>query len=296
MVDILKNYSKWKLDYIINWDTNSVLKKMDDWIIDLTITSPAYYLWKDYEWDESFEEYLEYHKKCIQLLYKKTKPDWAVYWNVAQTPIDWEIFPLWAIFYNYFKEAWFHLKNRIIWHFEGWINTKNRLSWRYENILRFVKDKDNFKFNLDDIRVPSKWQSDKRCNPKWKNPTDVREFYSEDLNKDEIKYFIDELIRDNSRNHTDLSDNFWYIDRVVNVSKEKTEHPCQFPEKMIDRIIKSSSNEWDLVLDTFLWSWTVWKKSVELWRHFIWIDRSEKYCKISKKRIEDFIKEKKTWK
>ena len=290
MVEILTKFSKWKEDYIINADTNSSLRKFEDWSIDLTITSPAYYLGKDYEWDHTFEQYLEYHKECIKLLYKKTKDCWAVYRNVAQTPIDWEIFPLWAIFYNYFKEVWFHLKNRIIWHFEWWINTKNRLSWRYENILWFVKDKNNYKFNLDDIRVPSKWQSDKRCNPKWKNPTDVWEFYLKDLNDDEKKFFFDELIHDKTREHADLSDNFWFFDRVVNVSKEKTEHPCQFPEKMIDRLIKSSSDEWDLVFDPFFGSWTVGKKAVELWRHFIGIDRSTKYCEIAKNRIESFTK------
>ena len=64
-----------------------------------------------------------------------------------------------------------------------------------------------------------------------------------DLSEEEKKFFIDELIRDKAREHADLSDNFWFFNRVVNISKEKTEHPCQFPEKMIDRIIKSSSDE-----------------------------------------------------
>ena len=85
------------------------------------------------------------------------------------------------------------MKNWIIWHFEGGINTKNRLSGRYENILWFVKDKDNFKFNLDDIRVPAKWQGDKRVNPKGKNPTDVWEFKSKDLKEEELRFFIEEI-------------------------------------------------------------------------------------------------------
>lgn len=289
-VPIVKGFKKWKKDYIINGDTNNILSTMDDNSIDLMITSPSYFLWKDYEWNETFEEYLEYHKKTIEILFKKIKSNWSVYRNVAQTPINGEIIPLWAIFYQYFKDAWFYLKNRIIRHFEWGVNTKNRLSGRYENILRFVKNKDNFTFNLDEIRVPSKWSNDKRNNPKWKNPTDVREFYKDDLDKDEIEYFIKEIEKDRNRENADHTDNFMYINRVVNISKEKTEHPCQFPEKLIERIIKASSNKWDMVVDIFLWSGTVGKKAVELDRKFIWIDRSIEYCKISKDRIENFIK------
>lgn len=289
---ISKKYIKGKKDYIINSDTNLALADFDDNSIDLMVTSPGYFVGKKYEIDKSFADYLEYHTKTVNLLYDKLASNGSVFWNVAQTPLDNEIIPLGAIYYKIFKDAGFYLKNWIIWHFEGGINTKNRLSGRYENILWFVKDKDNYKFNLDDIRVPAKWQNDPRVNPKGKNPTDVWEFKSKDLKPEEIKYFIEQVKKDNERNKSDLSDNFLYIDRVVNVSNEKTIHPCQFPEKLIERIIKASSDKGDMVVDIFLGSGTTAKVSRELKRNFIGIDLDLDYCKVSQKRIDDIKDEK----
>ncbi|MFA5841115.1 MAG: site-specific DNA-methyltransferase [Candidatus Paceibacterota bacterium] len=289
---ITKKYIKGKKDYIINSDTNLALADFNDNSIDLMVTSPGYFVGKKYEIDKSFADYLEYHTKTVNLLYDKLASNGSVFWNVAQTPLDNEIIPLGAIYYKIFKDAGFYLKNWIIWHFEGGINTKNRLSGRYENILWFVKDKDNYKFNLDDIRIPAKWQNDPRVNPKGKNPTDVWEFKSKDLKPEEIKYFIEQVKKDNERSQSDLSDNFLYIDRVVNVSNEKTIHPCQFPEKLIERIIKASSNKGDMVVDIFLGSGTTAKVSRELKRNFIGIDLDLDYCKVSQKRIDDVKDEK----
>ena len=216
---------------IIHGDTLQTLKKIPSNKINLIITSPSYMLGKEYDREKSLEEYKEYHSDVIKECHRVLTKDGALYWNVAQKPWDGEILPLGAIFYEILKKKKFYLKNWIIWHFEGGLNAKKRLSGRYENILWVVKDKENFVFNLDDIRIPAKWHMDKRCNPKGKNPTDF---------------------------WTDV-DYVWDINRVVNVSKEKTSHPTQFPEKMIKRIIKASSNKDDIVMDVFAGSGTVMK-------------------------------------
>lgn len=213
-------------------------------------------LGKEYDGEGSFEEYKKFHSEVIKECHRVLAENGAIYWNVAQTPMDGEILPLGAIFYNIFKEHGFYLKNWIIWHFEGGLNTKKRLSGRYENVLWFVKNPHNFIFNLDDIRIRPKWYKDKRNNPKGKNPTDFWTF-----------------------------DNVWEINRVVNVSKEKTAHPTQFPEKMIERIVKASSDKDDLVMDIFSGSGTVMKVANNLGRKWIGIDKERKYCEIALKRI-----------
>ena len=242
---------------IIHGDTLQTLKKFPSNKINLIITSPSYMLGKEYDSEKSLEEYKKYHADVIKECHRVLTEDGALYWNVAQTPRDGEILPLGAIFYNILKEKKFYLKNWIIWHFEGGLNAKKRLSGRYENILWTVKDKKNFVFNLDDIRIPAKWHMDKRCNPKGKNPTD---FWTE-------------------------VDYVWDINRVVNVSKEKTSHPTQFPEKMIKRIIKASGNKGDIVMDIFSGSGTVMKVAEEEGRKWIGIDKELKYCKIALKRV-----------
>lgn len=248
-------------DKIIFGDALSTMKRIPENSIKLIITSPSYEVGKEYENHSSFEEYLTFQKEIIKEAKRILTKDGAIYWNVAQTPKDGEMLPLGAIFYHIFKENNFYLKNWIIWRFDGGLNCKKRLSGRYENILWFVKDKNNFIFNLDNIRIPSKWKDDKRNNPKGKNPTDFWEFSPED--------------------------SLWEINRVVNVSKEKTKHPCQFPEKLVERVIKASSNRGDIVLDMFNGSGTACKVANELNRHFIGIDKELKYCKIALNRVKN---------
>ena len=241
---------------IIHGDTLQTLKKIPSNKINLIITSPSYMLGKEYDREKSLEEYKEYHSDVIKECHRVLTKDGALYWNVAQKPWDGEILPLGAIFYEILKKKKFYLKNWIIWHFEGGLNAKKRLTGRYENVLWAVKDKENFVFNLDDIRITSKWDKDKRNNPKGKNPTD---FWPVDY--------------------------VWEINRVVNVSKEKTAHPTQFPEKMIKRIIKASSNKDYIVMDIFSGSGTVMKVAQDEGRKWIGIDKELKYCKIARKRV-----------
>lgn len=250
---------------IIKSDALETMKKIPSNSINLILTSPSYEVGKEYEEGHSFEEYLKFHEKIIIEAKRILKDNGAIYWNVAQTPKNGEIIPLGAVFYNIFKKHNFHLKNWIIWRFDGGLNCKKRLSGRYENVLWFVKDTNNFIFNIDDVRITPKWKNDKRNNPKGKNPTDFWEF---------------------SENNC-----IWEINRVVNVSKEKTKHPCQFPEKLVERVIKASSNEGDVVLDMFNGSGTTCKVAYELNRNFIGIDKEMKYCKIAEDRINRYVLE-----
>lgn len=244
---------------ILNGEALSIMKRIPSNSVDLIITSPSYEVGKEYENGDSFEEYLKFHEEVIKEAKRILKDNGSIYWNVAQTPKNGEMLPLGAIFYNLFKKHEYYLKNWIIWRFDGGLNCKKRLSGRYENVLWFVKDHQNFIFNLDEIRITPKWKNDKRNNPMGKNPTDFWEF-----------------AEDNS---------IWEINRVVNVSKEKTTHPCQFPEKLIERITKASSNKGDVVLDMFNGSGTTCKVANDLGRKFIGIDKELKYCKVALDRV-----------
>lgn len=244
---------------IIHGDALSVMRKLPKKSINLIITSPPYQVGKEYEYKNSFEDYLKFNEEIIKESQRVLKDNGAIYWNVAQTPQNGEMIPLGAVFYNLFKKNGFYLKNWIIWKFDGGLNCKKRLSGRYENVLWFVKDYDKFTFNLDDIRITPKWINDKRNNPKGKNPTDFWEFSEEN--------------------------SVWEINRVVNVSKEKTIHPCQFPEKLVERVIRASSNKGDVILDMFNGSGTTCKVANDLNRKFIGIDKELKYCKTALNRV-----------
>jgi len=62
-------------------------------------------------------------------------------------------------------------------------------------------------------------------------------------------------------------------------------HPTQKPEEMLKRIIVASSNKGGLVLDPFLGSGTTAVVAKKLGRNWIGIEKSKKYVKIARQRI-----------
>jgi site-specific DNA-methyltransferase (adenine-specific) len=73
----------------------------------------------------------------------------------------------------------------------------------------------------------------------------------------------------------------WEIESV----RKNDDHPAKFPEILAQRVIKLYSDPGDLVLDPFLGSGTTAVASIRLNRHYIGIEREEKYCDIAKDNI-----------
>jgi len=68
-------------------------------------------------------------------------------------------------------------------------------------------------------------------------------------------------------------------------------HPTPKPEALLDRIIKTTSNPGDIVLDPFLGSGTTAVAAKNLGRFFIGIEKSEEYCAIANRRIEEALRQ-----
>ena len=74
-------------------------------------------------------------------------------------------------------------------------------------------------------------------------------------------------------------------------------HPTQKPTRLLERLIALTTNEGDLVLDSFMGGGSTGEACLNSKRRFIGIEKCEKYFEIAKerlqKRIEDLTKEKK---
>lgn len=225
-------------------DALSFLQKLPNNSVKLVITSPPYNIGKEYETRTSLRQYLDEMKPIISEIYRVLADDGSVCWEVG----NWvgnkepkEIFPLDIYYYDLFKSYNFILRNRIIWHFEHGLQCKNRFSGRYESIMWFTKS-DNYTFNLDNVRVPSKYPGKKHFkgenkgklsgNPKGKNPSDI---WGATQNR---------LIADWERQ-------IWEIPNVKANHPEKTTHPCQFPIELVERCVLALTNENDVVYDPF---------------------------------------------
>jgi adenine-specific DNA-methyltransferase len=203
------------------------MNSLPDASMQLIVTSPPYNIGKSYEkrsstLDVYVASQIDVIKECVRVLH----PHGSLCWQVGNHVKNGEIFPLDTILYPIFRTHGLKLRNRIIWHFEHGLHCSKRLSGRYETILWFTKS-DNYIFNLDPIRVPSKYPGKKyfkgpkagelSCNPLGKNPGDV-----------------------------------WIFPNVKNNHVEKTIHPCQFPVELAERLVLSLSNEGQSVLDPYM--------------------------------------------
>ena len=77
---------------------------------------------------------------------------------------------------------------------------------------------------------------------------------------------------------------WWEINQVKNVSKEKTSHPCQIPEKLIENIILTTVTKDKKILDVFAGSGTTGIVAEKLGYDSILYEIDNDYCKIIKER------------
>ncbi len=257
---------------IILGDTLENLKTISSGKFDLIITSPPYNVGKEYEVKQSIEKYLEQQKNVIVELIRVLSDIGNICWQVGNYVNKGEVFPLDIFYYQIFKEFGLKLRNRIIWHFGHGLHASKRFSGRYETILWFSKS-DKYIFNLDDVRIPSKYPGKKYFkgpkkgqlsgNPKGKNPSDTWEIVLQDWEKE-----------------------FWEIPNVKCNHPEKTIHPCQYPVELVERCVLALTNQNSWVLDPYAGVGSTMIAALKNNRNVIGIEKEEKYIKIAEDKIE----------
>ena len=172
--------------------------------------------------------------------------------NGEITPLDVKLYPI-------FKSLGLRLRNRIVWHFGHGLHASKRFSGRYEVIMWFTKG-DDYTFDLDAVRVPQKYPQKRHFkgpkrgelsgNPLGKNPSDI-----------------------------------WAIPNVKSNHIEKTDHPCQFPVELIERLVLSMTNPGDWVLDPFMGTGTTAIAALMHGRRAIGAEIMPNYIRIARERI-----------
>ena len=81
----------------------------------------------------------------------------------------------------------------------------------------------------------------------------------------------------------------WDFTGVVNNSKQKLPHPTQKPLSLFMELIRTFTNENDIVFDGYAGSGTTAEACMKTNRNFIVCETSEKYYQISKKRITNSV-------
>ena len=136
------------------------MRKLPDESMNLIVTSPPYNIGKEYEKRRSQELYIEDQAACIAEAVRLLHPGGSLCWQVGNHVQDGEVFPLDILLYPLFVQHGLQLRNRIVWTFGHGLHCQKRFSGRHETVLWFTKS-DDYVFNLDPVRVPSKYPEKK---------------------------------------------------------------------------------------------------------------------------------------
>jgi len=143
--------------------------------------------------------------------------------------------------------------NEIIWAYDYGGRPKNRWPAKHDNILMYVKNSDDYVFNLNDI--------------------------------DRIPYMAPGLVGKEKAEKGKLPTDTWWHTIVSPTGKEKTGYPTQKPLGILKRIIQASSNPGDLVVDFFAGSGTTGAAAVELGRKFLLVDTNPEAIEVMRERF-----------
>lgn len=253
---------------LYNIDCIEALKNLPENSIDLILTSPPYNIGKEYEKILPIEEYIEWSKSWLENIPNALKKDGAFWLNLGYVKYKESARAL-PLVYLLWDKVKLYLMQEIVWNYGAGVACKKALSPRNEKWLWYVKNPENYTFNLDDIRDPdvkypnSKKNGKLRCNTLGKNPSDV-----------------------------------WQIAKVTSgknrSSSERTEHPAQFPLDLIDRIVLGFSNKNEIVLDPFMGSGTTAISALKHHRKVIGFEIRKDYCDLQIERINAFLAEEKS--
>ena len=160
--------------------------------------------------------------------------------------------------------------NEIIWCYRGGGVPKKDFAKRHDVIFRY-SNSNEYIFNVDDVRVP----------------------YSEDVQKS-LPSRYDKSYRSNKvyegyrpNPKGKHPEDWWPIQPIMPSSKERLGYPTQKPLVLLERIIKASSNEGDVVLDPFCGCGTAVHAAEKLRRKWIGIDITHLAISLIEKRLND---------
>lgn len=234
-------------------DCLDVMPKLKSKSIDLICTDPPYSLKYEFANDSlSHSEQQKFMKQYCKEFVRMLKDYGTLNIFMGQKMTHYLYFVL--------LDLQFTWQNELIWNRDGGQMPTKKLGICHEIINIWTKGENHKTFNLDEIRMKSKYaETDKRLNPKGKNPGDV-----------------------------------WYVPALFGRKKErivdengKAIHPTQKPIDIIYPLIKAYSNEDDSILDAFMGSGTTGEVAIKLGRRFIGIEKDEKYFDIACKRLEN---------
>lgn len=248
-------------------DCFDFLKQVEDGIIDLAIIDPPYNM-KKARWDSfrSEKDFFHFTFSWIDALIPKLRPSGSLY--IFNTPYNS------AFILQHLVREGLQFQNWITWDKrDGMGGARRRFSNGQETITFFTRG-NNHTFNYDAVRVP--YESKER----------IKHAERKGILKNGKRWYPNP----NGR----LCSEVWHITserhkNKVNGKVQKMIHATPKPLELVERIIRASSNENDIVLDCFAGTGTTAVAAKKLRRQFLCCDSEEDYVKLARKRLGKVI-------
>jgi len=144
--------------------------------------------------------------------------------------------------------------NEVIWAYDYGARTTKKWPPKHDNILVYVKNPEQYRFNVDAI--------------------------------ERIPYMAPGLVGPEKAARGKLPTDTWWHTIVPTNGKEKTGYPTQKPLGILKRIIEASSNPGDIVLDFFAGSGTTGAAALTYGRRFFLIDNNVEALEVMARRFE----------
>lgn len=209
-------------------------------------------------WGRGISSYLSMMYERLRLIHSLLSADGSIYVHC-----DWRISSfLRLILDDIFGKA--NFRNEISWCYTGASNVERYFPRKHDNVLWYAKSL-NAIFNNDSVRIPYK-KLNKQGNRAWR---------ADENERIKAQLEIGKLVED-----------YWTdIALAIRSAIEYLSYPTQKPEALLERIIKASSNEGDLVADFFCGSGTTAAVAEKLGRKWITCDLGRFAIHTTRKRL-----------
>lgn len=230
---------------LICGDAIEEMTKLPDKSVHLIVTDPPYNLNKNYGNNQDNLEFTEY----LEFSRKWLKEAHRILKDDGTIYVFMGMRYISYLYSILEQELGMTFNSWITWFYTQGIGKTKGFSPRHDDILMFTKHPKKFVFNLDDVRVPQKFYRSVN-NMRGANPGNV-----------------------------------WEFSHMHYCNKNRQNHPTQKPEGLYERMILSSSNVGDVILDPFCGSGTLLRVCQQTDRYGIGIEINPKYIEMTKERL-----------
>ena len=201
----------------------------------------------EHSFGDAFEEYIEFLAPRLREVWRVLRQDGTLYLHLDAR----EVHYVKVLLDDIFGRDCF--LNEIVWAYDFGGRPKRRWPAKHDNILVYVKDREQYVFNRDEI--------------------------------DRIPYLAPGLVGKEKAERGKLPTDVWWHTIVGTNAKERTGYPTQKPVALAERIVRASSDVGELVLDPFAGSGTVGAAAAELGRRYLLIDSNPEAVEVMRERL-----------